>query len=159
MVSDYLTAEKIAETAMVDLAYDLLKDKGEPMLYLDMMNEIAKMKGFSKAEIEQYIAQLYTEVNIDGRFICVGRSLWGIRDWYPTEQATDSAVAANVKDDYLDEDEDELFEEDEEIFEENLGDVEVEDEEFDEADEDPPFEEDIDEENELTEEDDFEEEM
>jgi DNA-directed RNA polymerase subunit delta len=97
---------------MVDLSYDVLRSKGEPMLYRDMMNEVAKLKGFTAEKMSQYITQLYTEVNIDGRFVCVGRGLWGIRGWYPTEQTTDSAVAANVRDEYLgDETEDELYHE------------------------------------------------
>jgi DNA-directed RNA polymerase subunit delta len=113
-LSDNLAIEKIRETAMVDLAYDILKRKGEPMLYQNIMREVANMKEFTEEDIEKYIAQLYTEVNIDGRFICVGRSLWGLRAWYPTEQATDSAVAANVKDDYIDDEEEEIFDEEKE---------------------------------------------
>lgn len=132
------------ETPMVDLAYDLLKSKGEPMIYRDIMDEIAKMKGFTEEEINQYIAQLYTEVNIDGRFICVGRSLWGLREWYPTEQATDSAVAANVKDDYLeDEIEDDLYE-DEEDYDEDARDLDdVDDLDTYHEDEASPFDDDI----------------
>ncbi len=101
-LSDNLAKEKVRETAMVDLAYDLLQEKGEAMLYKDIMAKVSKVKGFTKEETESYIAQLYTEINIDGRFVCVGRNLWGIRAWYPTEQATDSAIAANVKDDDYD---------------------------------------------------------
>jgi DNA-directed RNA polymerase subunit delta len=100
------------ETSMVDLSYDLLKSTGEPMFYRDVMNEIAKLKGFTEEKMNQSITQLYTEINIDGRFVCVGRGLWGIRDWYPTDQATDSAIVANVKDEYLGDDtEDELYQE------------------------------------------------
>ncbi len=133
------------ETPMVDLAYDLLKSKGNPMIYRDIMAEVAKMKGFTEEEINKYIAQLYTEVNIDGRFVCVGRSLWGLREWYPTEQATDSAVAANVKDDYLEDDdlEDALYE-DEESFDEESRDIDdVDDLDDYHEDEESPFDDDI----------------
>nr|WP_089965452.1 DNA-directed RNA polymerase subunit delta [Lihuaxuella thermophila] len=134
----------IMEASMVDLAYDLLKSKGEPMIYRDIMNEIAKLKGFTEEEINQYIAQLYTEVNIDGRFICVGRSLWGLREWYPTEQATDSAVAANVKDDYLDDELEEDLYEDEEVYDEDAHDLDDVDE-LDpyHEDEEAPFDDEI----------------
>ena len=91
----------IAEKSMVDITYDLLKEKGEPMLYQDIMKQVATKKGFSQSETENMIAQLYTEVNIDGRFICVGRNLWGLKSWFPLDQSTDSAVAANVKEDDL----------------------------------------------------------
>nr|WP_232333935.1 DNA-directed RNA polymerase subunit delta [Thermoactinomyces intermedius] len=121
---------------MVDLAYDLLKKKGEAMLYRDIMDEVSSMKGFTKEEAEHYIAQLYTEINIDGRFVCVGRNLWGLREWYPTDQATDSAVAANVKEDdeYHDLDED-LFDEEEE----ELGEIEDTEDEFAMDEEDNGF--------------------
>jgi DNA-directed RNA polymerase subunit delta len=103
-------SEKIRETAMVDLAYDYLKSTGEPQLYRIILDAVGNQKGFTKQDIENYIAQLYTEINIDGRFVCVGRSLWGLKHWYPIEQATDSAIVANVKDDYdADLDEDDLF--------------------------------------------------
>ncbi|MFC7440100.1 DNA-directed RNA polymerase subunit delta [Laceyella putida] len=116
-MKDNLVLEKIKETSMVDLAYELLKQKGDAMQYRDIMADVAKKKEFTQEEVENYIAQLYTEINIDGRFVCVGRGTWGLREWYSTEQATDSAVAMNVKDDYLDDDlEDELFEADDEDF-------------------------------------------
>lgn len=91
---------------MVDIAYDLLKNKGEAMMFTEIMKQVAQQKGFSQSETEKLIAQLFTEINIDGRFVCVGRNLWGLKHWFPVEQSSDSAVAANVKeDDYLDEEE------------------------------------------------------
>ncbi|OYD07982.1 DNA-directed RNA polymerase subunit delta [Paludifilum halophilum] len=98
-LAEKLSDEEVQETAMVDLAFHILKEKGEPILYRNLMEAVSGLKGFSEEEEKEYMAQLYTEVNIDGRFICVGKSLWGLRRWYPTEQATDSAVAQNVKDD------------------------------------------------------------
>ncbi|BCU83295.1 hypothetical protein JIR001_30780 [Polycladomyces abyssicola] len=133
-----LTPEEIRETAMVDLVYELLYEKGEPMLYRDLYQEVARLKGFTEEEMTRYIAQLYTEINIDGRFICVGKSLWGLKKWYPTEQATDSAVQANVKDDFDEDLEEDLFEEEEdELFDdENLDEDDVfDDEEYEELDE------------------------
>ncbi|MFC4546907.1 DNA-directed RNA polymerase subunit delta [Paenactinomyces guangxiensis] len=156
-MSDNLATEKIMETAMVDLAYDVLKSKNEPMLYRDIMNEVAKLKGFTEEEVARYIAQLYTEVNIDGRFICVGRSLWGLRHWYPTEQATDSAVAANVKDDYLDDDlEDEIYDEEDDKFNDpDLENLDSLDDDYND-DEESPFEHEMGE-DELSDEEDSEE--
>lgn len=107
----------VAEQSMVDIAYELLKEKGEPMLYADIMEQVASKKGFTQSETEELIAQLYTEVNIDGRFVCVGRNLWGLKSWFPIDQSSDSAVAANVKEDDLAQELDEM---DEDLdFEEN----------------------------------------
>lgn len=101
----------IQERPMVDIAYDLLKNKGDSMIYSEIMKQVATQKGFSQSEQKKMMAQLYTEINIDGRFVCVGRNLWGLKHWFPLEQSSDSAVAANVKeDDYAEE---EIFDEDE----------------------------------------------
>lgn len=88
-----------AEQPMVDITYELLSTKGEPLIYEEIMNFVAQKKGFTEEEAKQMIAQLYTEVNIDGRFVCVGRNLWGLKKWFPLDQTTDSAIAANVKED------------------------------------------------------------
>jgi DNA-directed RNA polymerase subunit delta len=115
-----LSDEELREIPMVDLVHKILQSKGEPMLYRDLLQEVARLKGFSEEETMRYIAQLYTEINIDGRFVCVGRSLWGLKHWYPTEQTTDSAVAGNIKDDFDDEDlDEELYEEEEEALDQD----------------------------------------
>lgn len=101
---------------MVDLVYELLTEKGEPMLFRDLMKGVAEKKAFTEEEIDHYLAQLYTDLNIDGRFVCVGRSTWGLRAWYTLEQTTDSAIAENIKDDELDDEfEEELYEEESEL--------------------------------------------
>jgi DNA-directed RNA polymerase subunit delta len=125
MASDYIlkiTDEKAKEMPMVDLAFELLKAANTPFYYRDMMNEIAKIKGLSEDEVKQVIAQLYTEINIDGRFACVGTNLWGLKRWYPVEKTDDAVGNAkrpriiNDEDDDLD-DEDVFAEETEEGFE------------------------------------------
>jgi DNA-directed RNA polymerase subunit delta len=132
-----LTDEELREISMVDLVHKILQSKGEPMLYRDLLQEVARLKGFSEEEMMHYIAQLFTEINIDGRFVCVGRSLWGLKIWYPTEQTTDSAVAGNIKDDFDDEElDEELYEEEEELSPNGYGEGDFDDG-FDGGDEYP----------------------
>lgn len=119
ILSNDMLTEKQRETSMVDLTYQLLEEKGEPMLFHQIVEWVASQKGFSSAEKERYKVQLYTEINLDGRFVCMGRSLWGLKHWYPLDQTTDSAVAAHVKDDYVDDDLEEE-EHEEEIEEEKI---------------------------------------
>ncbi len=137
VVGENLVAEKIRETAMVDLAFEKLKGKGEPILYRELLSQIAGQKGFTEEDVERYIAQLYTEINTDGRFICVGKSLWGLKSWYPIEQSTDAAVAANVKDDVDSElDEEDIFDDDNDNFTDELDDLESMSDFHDEQDSD-----------------------
>jgi DNA-directed RNA polymerase subunit delta len=113
MASDYtlkISDEKAKEMPMVDLAFELLKAVNTPFYYRDLMSEIAKIKGLSEQDVMQVIAQLYTEINIDGRFACVGTNLWGLKRWYPVEKTDDAVSNAkrpriiNDEDDDLDDD-------------------------------------------------------
>lgn len=128
MSSNYtlkISAEEANEMPMVDLAFNILKAANTPFYYRDLMNEIAKIKGISEDEVMDVIAHLYTEINIDGRFACVGTNLWGLKRWYPIEKAEDPVGNANRPRIINDEDEDE---EDEEGFE-----LDIEDD-FDDSD-------------------------
>jgi len=107
------------ELPMVDLAFEVLKAANTPFYYRDLMMEIAKIKEFSDDQVMQVIAQLYTEINVDGRFACVGSNLWGLKRWYPVDNKSDEMGSAkrpriiNDEDDDLD---DEDYAEEEETF-------------------------------------------
>lgn len=152
-------AEKIREMPMVDLAFEVLKAANTPFYYRDLMMEIAKIRGFSEEQINEVIAQLYTEINIDGRFACVGSNVWGLKRWYPVEKS-DDAVAGGGKrpriinddddlddDDLYGEDEEETFTADEEgfdLFDEEREELFDEGEEAAEVDEEVVLDEDED---------------
>ena len=148
-----LSLEEARELSMVDLAYLILKNANTPFYYRDLMAEVARIKGFTEEEAMKVIAQLYTEINVDGRFACVGNNLWGLKRWYPVDTKDGEIGSAKPRiindddDDDLDEEEyteeDEGFNLDEEDFDaygEEPDEVDPEDEDAlfgDEEDEDP----------------------
>jgi DNA-directed RNA polymerase subunit delta len=114
-----IPADQAKEMPMVDLAFIVLKAANTPFYYRDLMTEIAKIKGFSDDQVMQVIAQLYTEINVDGRFACVGNNLWGLKRWYPIDNKADDAMG-NAKRPRIindeDDDEDDLFSEEEDTY-------------------------------------------
>ncbi len=136
--------EKVHETPMVDLAFLVLKAANTPYYYRDLMNEVAKLRGLSDEEINDVIAQLYTEINIDGRFACVGTNLWGLKRWYPVDKSEDALTGAKrprIINDDDDDDEDDYHEEEEtynsdDDFDADNEDEDGEDELFDGEDDD-----------------------
>jgi DNA-directed RNA polymerase subunit delta len=129
------TPDQAKEIPMVDVAFEILRAVNTPFYYRDLMKEIAKFKGLSNEEATEVMAQVYTEINIDGRFACVGQNLWGLKRWYPVEKG-DEAVTGGAKrpriiNDEDDDDEDLYVEEEEETY-----DAEAEGEDFDTVDED-----------------------
>ncbi|MNI38488.1 DNA-directed RNA polymerase subunit delta [compost metagenome] len=115
-----ISAEQAREMPMVDLAFVLLKAANTPFYYRDLMTEIAKIKGLSEQDVMQVIAQLYTEINIDGRFACVGTNLWGLKRWYPVEKSEDAVGNAKrpriINDEDDDLDDEDVFAEEEETY-------------------------------------------
>ncbi len=164
--------EKIQEIPMVDLAFMVLKAANTPYYYRDLMNEVAKLRGFTEEEINETIAQLYTEINIDGRFACVGTNLWGLKRWYPLERSEDPIANAkrpriindeddddddftdeeetysvdDVEDDYdsLDDEDDDLFAEDDDADADVDDDVVIDDDDLDDEDAEAEEEENLD---------------
>ncbi|WP_226000735.1 DNA-directed RNA polymerase subunit delta [Paenibacillus sp. BJ-4] len=157
--------EKVHETPMVDLAFMVLKAANTPYYYRDLMSEVAKLRGLSDEEINDVIAQLYTEINIDGRFACVGTNLWGLKRWYPVDKSEDALTGAKrprIINDEDDDDEDDYHEEEEtynsdDDFDADSEDEDGEDELFDGEDDDSDEDVVIDDED-LSDEDDTEEE-
>lgn len=118
-----ITSEQAKEMPMVDVAFHILKAANETFKYRELMDEVAKVKGIKGDEILEKIAQLYTEINIDGRFACVGSNEWGLKRWYPVDKGDETTIGGvrpriiNDDDDDLDADIDEdLYEDDEPTF-------------------------------------------
>ncbi|MWV47637.1 DNA-directed RNA polymerase subunit delta [Paenibacillus sp. HJL G12] len=129
-----LDPEKIREMPLVDLAFAVLKAANTPFYYLDLMKEVAKLRGLTEEEIQDTVAQLYTEINIDGRFACVGTNLWGLKRWYPVDRSEDpiaSAKRPRIINDDDDDDDDDDFADDDDNFS-----ADDSDEDFDRIDED-----------------------
>ncbi|MGG4397167.1 DNA-directed RNA polymerase subunit delta [Paenibacillus thiaminolyticus] len=125
-----LDPDKVQEMPMVDIAFLVLKAANTPFYYRDLMNEVAKLRGLSEEQINDVIAQLYTEINIDGRFACVGNNLWGLKRWYPVDRSEESMGTKRPR--IINDDDDDL--EDEDIFVEE-DDTYNNDEDFDFVDE------------------------
>ncbi len=117
---------------MVDLAFMILKAANTPYYYRDLMNEVAQLRGMTEDQIIEAIAQLYTEINIDGRFACVGTNLWGLKRWYPIERSEDP-VGNSKRPRIINDDDDDL---DDDFVEEDDTYVSDDEEDYDAIDED-----------------------
>jgi DNA-directed RNA polymerase subunit delta len=126
-----LDPEKVKEMPMVDLAFLVLKAANTPYYYRDLMVEVAKLRGMTEEQTNDTIAQLYTEINIDGRFACVGTNLWGLKRWYPLERSDDPVGNSKRPRIINDEDDDE-----DDDFAEEEDNYAAEEEDFDAIDED-----------------------
>lgn len=153
--------EELQEMSLIEVAYELLVEKKQAISFKQLMDELAQTLELSEEQVRAKIAQFYTDLNIDGRFLCLGDNQWGLRIWYPVDQVTEEIVnpvkakkkkkAKKVVDelDGFDEieeleeefddfdDDDDLLDDDDEIEDDGL----LDDDDLDEADDD--FDEDL----------------
>lgn len=80
------------ELSMIEVAHEILHQRGETMAFADLTNEIQVYLGKSDEEIRDRLAQFYTDLNIDGSFISLGDNVWGLRSWYPYDSIDEALV-------------------------------------------------------------------
>ncbi len=117
-ILQHIEPEKLQEMAMVDIAFEILREANRPYNFRELMEEIAALRGMTHEQMMAMIAQVYTEVNIDGRFVCVGENTWGLKRWYPTDTVEESHEGGKKKKLVLDDDFEDDYELDEELVEE-----------------------------------------
>lgn len=115
-----LNPQNKAEMSLIDMAYAILKQTNKPFHYRDLMQEVARLKGMTEEQVTEVIARLYTEINIDGRFVCIGGNVWGLKRWYPTDKTTTEKATGGKKFVRKDmDDDDDFFDEEEEVEDED----------------------------------------
>ncbi|WP_042463630.1 DNA-directed RNA polymerase subunit delta [Neobacillus dielmonensis] len=148
--------EELQDLALIEIAFEYLNNSKQPVGFNELVNEIATALGLSEQEMRSRLAQFYTDINIDGRFLSLGENRWGLRTWYPVDTAEEDVItpvkpkkkkAKKVVDEDLDdfdeieEDYDELddFDEEDDVLDDELDDIDDEiddiDDEFEEDDE------------------------
>ncbi|MFB6466260.1 DNA-directed RNA polymerase subunit delta [Cytobacillus sp. Hz8] len=149
--------EQLQEMSFIEIAYEILEGSKQPVSFNEMMDEIKGILELSENDVRAKIAQFYTDLNIDGRFLALGENRWGLRVWYPIDQIEDEIVAPvkpkkkkakkvveeeEVVDDFEDTDEDHDFDDtddfdaDDDSDDDDLLEDDLEEEDFEEADED-----------------------
>src|SRR5699024_11603307 len=72
--------------SMIEISNLVLSDKKETIPFKELFDEIASLKEFTDEQKTDYIAQFYTDINIDGRFVNTGSNHWGLKRWYPVKE-------------------------------------------------------------------------
>lgn len=75
------------ELSMIEVAEAILNERGNKQImdFNDLYNEVCQYLGYQDEAAKAAMAQFYTDLNIDGRFISLGDNRWGLRSWYPVD--------------------------------------------------------------------------
>ena len=108
-----------------DIAEIILEDSKKPINTADLFKKIIKLLELPESAFESKIAEFYTALSTDKRFILLDSGKWDLR----SNHTSDKVIKVELEDD---EDEDE----EEETNEEEKEDDEIEEDNFDDTDED-----------------------
>jgi DNA-directed RNA polymerase subunit delta len=64
-----------------DLACHLLKENRNAMHYKDIVVEVRKLRGKNEDPTPTEVAQILTQINLDSRFVHLGKGLWSLKDF------------------------------------------------------------------------------
>ncbi|TFJ93384.1 DNA-directed RNA polymerase subunit delta [Lentibacillus salicampi] len=89
--------EELEVTSMIELANEILHEEKKAQNFNDLYNRIAEMKDFTEEQKQEFMAQFYTDLTIDGRFLTIESGVWGLKRWYPVEQMDEIVTAEAPK--------------------------------------------------------------
>lgn len=81
---------------VVDIAYAILKNDGESLDYRELLDRIVEFKHIVSEDLAKVMSRLYTEINLDPRFVYIGSGAWGLKEWLPKAQVTRSVGAQTI---------------------------------------------------------------
>jgi DNA-directed RNA polymerase subunit delta len=100
--------------SMLTVAYQILKDSSSPIEFTKLVEMVANELGIDQETIKNKIAQFYTNLSLDGRFVVLSDNYWELRERVPFER-----VHIDMNDAYIDADEDDEIEDKERELGEN----------------------------------------
>ena len=128
-----LSTEKIKEMSLIDLCYAYMVEEWiEKLNIYDFLDYIKPLRNVDDEEFTAQAAYFYTDLNLDGRFVCVEDGSWKLRDSLFVEDIK-NFVEPSVQKFEIDEEEmDELVDEEQDDIHDAV-DALIEDEDMEES--------------------------
>ncbi len=67
----------------VELAFQILSQAGQAMYFKDLIKQVLEMKGRQIHSLAHAMAEVHTQINMDSRFVHMGKGMWGLAEWSP----------------------------------------------------------------------------
>ncbi len=96
---------------MVDIAFDLMQKKKKEIEFPRLWEEVTQIKGLSQSQADDLIADFYSDMSLDDRFVILKDNKWDLRSRHKFEDVVIDTEAIMVDDDDDEEELEENFEE------------------------------------------------
>ena len=78
-------ADITKQVSEVEFAYKILQKIGKAMYFRELITEALELKGRKIHSLPHAIAEVHTQINLDSRFVHMGKGMWGIVEWSPQQ--------------------------------------------------------------------------
>ena len=82
-----------------DLAVHLLKENRNAMHYRDIVVAVRKLRNKTEDPSASETAQILTQINLDSRFVHIGKGLWSLKDFSASVSRNVGALRNEIDDD------------------------------------------------------------
>lgn len=89
-MTDNMT-DMMKQVSEVELAYKILQKTGRSMYFKELITEVLELKGRRIYSLAYAISEVHTQINMDSRFVHMGKGMWGLVEWSPQQLSAHSA--------------------------------------------------------------------
>ena len=89
----------MGQQPMIDIAYDVLNNSKKAVVFIDLFDNVSEVKGLTKMQKEDKIAQFYTDLSLDGRFVILEDNKWDLKSRHRLEEVKKVSAEELMDDD------------------------------------------------------------
>ena len=75
--------DKAQQVSDVDVAHQVLSKQGSTLYFRELIARVLESKGKPVHSIAYAMAEVHTQINMDSRFVHMGKGMWGLAEWLP----------------------------------------------------------------------------
>lgn len=92
----YLSETKAEHLSMIELAHHIVTTEKRHMDFKEIFEKIALYKQWDSKTQNKNLAQFYTDLNMDGRFVSNGTNKWGLKSWHRRDEINQDDLTVEI---------------------------------------------------------------
>lgn len=89
----------MGQQPMIDIAYDVLNNSKVAVVFIELFNNVSEIKGLTQTQKDDKIAQFYTDLSLDGRFVIMEDNKWDLKSRHRLEEVRKVSAEELIDDD------------------------------------------------------------
>lgn len=79
------------QNSEIEVAYGILRQAGQAMYFRDLISKVLEDSNQRVYSLAHAMSEIHTQINMDSRFVHMGKGMWGLIDWEPRAERSTAA--------------------------------------------------------------------